>query len=136
MHITSKHRLEVLFKRTPYADTFRYIQNFKPKQIRFQDIFYNLDNILHSHNCCEWTVYIRDFNNENIAFFDLPMFLPQVTHKLSELFHTDIVYTINLDVIPASYNIKNFLGWMNNTNKSQKKELTKCNHITTNYLST
>ena len=29
----------MLFKRTPYADTFRYIHNFKPKQIRFQDIF-------------------------------------------------------------------------------------------------
>ena len=108
MQITLQHRREVLFKRTPYADTFRYIQNFGPKQIRFQDIFYNLDNVLYSHNYCEWAVFIRDFNNENIALFDLPMIPSQVTHKLSELFHTDIVYTFNLDDIPASYNIKNF----------------------------
>ena len=39
VYITSQHELEVLFKRTPYADTFRYIQNFKPKQVHFQDIF-------------------------------------------------------------------------------------------------
>ena len=38
MQITSQHRLEELFKRTLYADTFRYIQNFQPKQIGFQDI--------------------------------------------------------------------------------------------------
>ena len=40
MQITSQYRLEVLFKRTPYADTFRSIQNFKTKEVRFQDIFY------------------------------------------------------------------------------------------------
>ena len=53
MHITSQYELEILFQRTPYADTFRYTQNFKPKQVHFQDIFYNLDHILYSHTCCE-----------------------------------------------------------------------------------
>ena len=77
MHITSQHRLKVLFRRTPYADTFRYIQNFKTKQIRFKVIFYNLDHIP-----------------------------PQATPKLSEVFYTDILYTVNLDAIPASYDIK------------------------------
>ena len=49
MQITSQHILEVLFKRTPYADTFRYIQNIKPKQIRFQDIFYISKIIFYVH---------------------------------------------------------------------------------------
>ena len=106
MHITSQHRLEVLFKRTPYADTFRYIQNFKPKEKRFQDIFCNLDHILYSHTCCEWVFYIRDFNNEHVALFYLPIFPQQATPKLSQALYTDIVYTINLDDIPASYDIK------------------------------
>ena len=69
MHITSQHRLEVLFEKTPYAKTFRYFQMFKPKQIRFEEIVYNLDHILYSHTCCEWVFPIRDFNNEHIAFF-------------------------------------------------------------------
>ena len=68
MQITLQHRFEVLFIRTQYADTFRYIQNFKPKQIRFKDIFYNLDHILYSHTC-EWVFYIRDFITEQIALF-------------------------------------------------------------------
>ena len=106
MHITSQHRLEILFQRTPYADTFRYIQNFKPKQIRFQDIFYNLDHILYSHTCCEWVFYIGDFHNDHLALFYLPIFPPQATPKLSEILYTDIVYTVNLDAIPASYDIK------------------------------
>ena len=102
MHITSQHRLEVLFKRTPYADTVRYFQNFKNKQVRFQNIFYNLDHKLYSHTCCEWVFYIRDFNNEHIAFFYLLIFPPQATPKLSEIIYTDIVYTINLDATRAS----------------------------------
>ena len=106
MHITSQHRLEVLFRRTPYADTFRYIQNFKPKQIRFQDIFYNLDHILYSHTCCEWVFYVRDFNNDHLALFYFPIFPPQATPKRSETLYNDIVYTVNLDAIPASYDIK------------------------------
>ena len=106
MHITSQHRLEVLFRRTAYADTFRYIQNFKPRQVRFQDIFYDLDHILYSHTCCEWVFFIRDFINEDIAIFYLPFFPPQATPKLSKFLYTDIVYTINLDTIPASYDIK------------------------------
>ena len=105
MQITSQQRLEVLFKRTPYADTFRYIQNFKPKQIRFQNTFYNLDHISFSY-CFEWVFYIRGFNNEHIALFYLPIFSPQATPRLSELLYTDLVYTINLDAIPASYDIK------------------------------
>ena len=68
MQITSQHRLEVLFKKTQYADTFWYIQNFKTKQICFQDNFYNLE-LLCSHNCCEWVFDIRDLNNEHIALF-------------------------------------------------------------------
>ena len=91
MHITSQHRLEVLFKKTPYADTFRHIQNFKPRQVRFQDIFYNLGQILYSHTCCEWVFYIRDCNNEQIALFYLPIFPPQATPKLSEILYKDIV---------------------------------------------
>ena len=50
--------------------------------------------------------YIRDFNNEHIALFYLPMFPPQATPKLFELLYTDIVYTINLDAIPDSYDVK------------------------------
>ena len=106
MHKTSPHRLEVLLKRTPCVDTFRYIQNFTPNQVRYQDVFYNLDHILHSHTCCEWVFYIRDFNNENIALFYLLIFHPRTTPKLSEILYTDIVYTVNLDGIPASFDIK------------------------------
>ena len=91
MHTTSQHRLEVLFKRTHYADTFRYIQNLKPRQVRFQDIFYNLDHIFYSQTCCEWVFYIRDFNDEHIVLFNLPIFPPQATPKLSEILYTDIV---------------------------------------------
>ena len=102
MQITSQHRLEVMFERTPYADTFTYIQNFKPKKVRFQNIFYNLDHILYSHTCCEWVFYITDFNNEHFALFYLPTFPPpKATPKLSEILYTDIVYTVNLDAIPA-----------------------------------
>ena len=96
----------MFFKRTAYADTFRYIPNFKTKQIRFEDFFYNLDCILCSHICCERIFYIRDFKNEHIALFYLSMFPPQVTSKLSELLYTDNVYSINIDAIPASYDIK------------------------------
>ena len=95
-----------MFKRTPYADTFSYIQNLKSKQVRLQDIVYNLDHILYSHTCCEWVFYNRDFDNEQIAIFYLPIFRPQGTPKLSELLYTDILYYINLDAIPASYDIK------------------------------
>ena len=106
MHITSQQRLEVLFKRSRYADTFRYIPNFKPRQVRFQAIFYNIHHILYSHTCCEWVFYIRDFNNEHIALFYLPNSPSQSTPKLSENLYTDIVSTLNLDAIPASYDIK------------------------------
>ena len=105
MQINSQHILEILFKRTSYADTFRYIRIFKPKEIRFQDIFYNLDHILYSHTCCE-LFYITDFNYEHIVLFHLPIFPHQATPKLSELLYTDIVYTINYDAFPASYDIK------------------------------
>ena len=97
--------MEVLFKRRPYTDTFRYVQNFKPNQIRLKDNFFNLDQILYSHTCCECVFYIRDFNSKHIALFFLPVFPPQATPKLSQLSYPDIVYTINLDAIPASYNI-------------------------------
>ena len=86
MHITSQHRLQVLFKRTPYADTFRYIQNFEPQQVRFQKIFYNHDQILYSHTCWGWVFYIRDFKNERThCYFLSPNFPPQATPKLSEI---------------------------------------------------
>ena len=102
MHVISQHRLEVLFKRTPYADTFRYIRNFKTRQVRFQDIFYNFHHILYSYTCCERVFYIRDFNNEHIALFCLPIFPPQATPKLSKILYTEIVYSVNLDAILAS----------------------------------
>ena len=106
MHITYQHRLEVLFKRTPYSDTFRYIQNFKPKQVRFQDEFYNLDHVLYPHTCSEWVFYITGFNNKHMALFYLPFFPAQATPKLSEILYTHIVYTVNLDAVPAFKDIK------------------------------
>ena len=93
MHITSQHILELLLKRTPYADTFRFTEIFKPRQVRFQDIFYNLDHILYSHACCEWVSNIRDFalfyltSNEHIALFYLPISPPQARPKLSEILY-------------------------------------------------
>ena len=106
MQITSQCRIKVLFKRTTYAYTFRFIQNFKPKQVRFQDFFYNLDHTLYSHTCCDWVFYIRSFNNEHITLFYFTFFLPQATPKLPEILDSAIVYTVNLDNIPASYDIK------------------------------
>ena len=105
MQITSQHRLEIFFERTSYADTFRYIQNIKPKQVRFQDIFYKLDHILFSHTCCELVFYIRDFDNEHIALFYLPIFPPQATPKIS---------------IPASYDIKYIKEHLRLVEKYQK----------------
>ena len=52
--------------------------------------------------------YIRGFNNKHIAFLYLPIFPPQATPKLSEILYTDIVYTVNLDAILASYDTKFF----------------------------
>ena len=104
MHITSQHRLEVLFKRTSYADTFRYTQNFKPRQVRLS--FTTLITFYVHKLVVNGFFYFRDFNNENIALFYLPIFPPQATPKLSEILYTDIVYTVNLDAIPASYDIK------------------------------
>ena len=49
MRITSQQRLEVLFRRTPFADTFQYIKNYKTKRICLQDIFYNLDHTIFPH---------------------------------------------------------------------------------------
>ena len=74
--ITLKERLEVFFRRSPYADTFRKVQSFQTKQTRFQDIFYNLDHNRYSHSCSEWVFYVRDFNNEYIAVLYLPIFQP------------------------------------------------------------
>ena len=91
MQITSQDRLEVLFGRTPYVETFRYIQNFKPKQIGFQDIFYKVDHVLYSHTCCERLFYIRAFNKEKISLFYLSNFPPQATPKISDLLYADIV---------------------------------------------
>ena len=51
-------------------------------------------------------LYIRDFKNEHIALFYLPIFPPQATPKLLEPLYRDIVYTVNLDTVPASYDIK------------------------------
>ena len=48
--------------------------------------------------------YNRFFNNTHI--FYLSIFPPQATSKLSELLYTNIVYTINLEAIAASYDIK------------------------------
>ena len=108
MQITSQHRLEVLFKRTPYAETFRYIQNFKPKEVRFQDIFYKPDHILYSHMCCKW-FSLLETSITNTLLFSISQFFHHKQHqtpKLSEILYTDIVYTVNLDAIPASYHIK------------------------------
>ena len=128
MQITSQHRLEWLFRRISYADTIRYIQGFKTKQICFQDIFYNLDHILCSHTCCEWVLYIKDFNNEHIALFYLPIFPSQSISKIFELLYKDIEYNPKLGAIPASYDIKyikNFLSLMNNTNLQNNNSQSK-----------
>ena len=121
MKITLQHRLEEFFFTIPYAYTFRYIQSLKTKQIRFQDFFYNLDHILCSNICCEWVFYIRHFSNNHInsifslfqfsmflfsALFNLPIFPPQATSKISEVFYTDLVCAINLGTITACYDIK------------------------------
>ena len=50
--------------------------------------------------------YNRDFNNEHNALFFLPISTPQATPKFSEILYKDIVYTVNLEAIPASYDIK------------------------------
>ena len=99
-------------------------------------MFYNLDHILCSHTCCEWVFYIRDFNNEHIALFYLPIFPPQEKPNLSEFLYTDLVYAINLDAIPA-YDIKNSKGLLRLDEQYQqiaKQQLTKLNHIPTYYL--
>ena len=93
MQITSQQRLEVLLKRIPYTETFGHIQNFKPKQVCFQDIFYNLDHILYSHICCEWLFYNKDFNNEYIAFFIFQSFHHN-QHRNSPKFFIQIFYTL------------------------------------------
>ena len=54
-----------------------------------------------------WFFYIKkDFTNENISLFYLTIFPPQATPKIFELLYTDIVYTVNLDAILASCDIK------------------------------
>ena len=90
MQKVSQQMLYVLFRRTPYADTFRYIKTFKTKQIGFQDIFYNLDHILYSSNCCEWVFYIRDFIIEHIALFHLPIAAGNTQHATTKIFETKI----------------------------------------------
>ena len=72
----------------------------------FKIFFYNLYHILYSQTCCEWVFYIKDFSNDHIAIFYLPTFPTQARPKLSEILYTDIVYTVNIDAIPASYDIK------------------------------
>ena len=62
--------------------------------------------MLYSHNLCEWVFHRRDFNNEHIALFYLPIFPQQATTKISEPLYTDIVQTIYHDAIPASFDIK------------------------------
>ena len=106
MQNNSQHRLDVSFRRTPYADTFRYTQSFKTQQIRFQDIFSYLDHILYSHTCFEWVFYIRDFNNEQFDLFYLPNYPPPANIKITESLYANIVFTINLDAIPAAYDLK------------------------------
>ena len=48
------------------------------------------------------------------------MLPPQTTTKLSELLYTDIVYTINLDPIPASYDIKHISELLRSHEHNQK----------------
>ena len=108
--------------------TFRYIRSFKTKQTRFQDIFYNLDHILYSHTSCEWVFYIRDFNSEHIALLYLPIFPPQTTPTIAELLYKDIVYTLNLDAIPASFDTKHIKEHLKLDEQYQqlaKQQLTK-----------
>ena len=69
-------------------------------------MFYNIDQILTSRACCECVFYTRNFNNHNIALFSSPKFPPQASPKILELLYSDLKYTINLEAIPASYDIK------------------------------
>ena len=137
MQISSQRRLEILFKKTPYTDTFIYIQDFKPKQIRFQDIFNYLDYILYSHTWCEWVFYIGDWNNKHIALFYLPILPPQATPQISDFLYTDIIYTINLDASPACYctkYIKKLLKLDEQNQQLAKQQLTKWTCISLYYL--
>ena len=102
VQLTSQHRLEVLFCRTPYADTFRYIQrqnNYAFKAFSTTLITFYIHTIVVSG------FFIRDINNEQIALFSLSIFPQQETPKMSALLYTDTVFTINLDVIQAPNDI-------------------------------
>ena len=48
----------------------------------------------------------KDFTNEHISLFYLTIFPPQATTKICDFLYTDIVYTVNLDAILASCDIK------------------------------
>ena len=77
MQITSQRKLEIIFQRTPYADNFRYIQDFKPKQVHFLDIFYNLDQILYSHTCIS-QFYHHNQHQKSLKFFIQTLYTPLI----------------------------------------------------------
>ena len=106
MPTTYQQRLEILYKRTSYADTYRIITNFTTKWIKLKISYTNADKVLYSNKYCGRDCYIRNSNNDFIALYFLLMFAPQAIPKLSKILHTDIVHTLNWDAIPSSHNIK------------------------------
>ena len=81
--------------------------------------------------------YVRDIYNEHIALFYLPVFPPQASPKLSEILYTDIVYTVNLDAIPASYEMKHIKELLRLDEQYQqlvKQQPSKESQISTSYF--
>ena len=97
MPTTYQQRLEILYKRTSYADTYRITTNFTTKWIKLTISYTNVDKVLYSNKCCGRDCHIRISNNDFIALYFLPMFAPQAIPKLSKILHTDIVHTLNWD---------------------------------------
>ena len=128
MQIISKHRLEVLFKRTPYADIFRCVQNFKPRQIGFPDIIYNLDHILCSHTCREGVFILETLITYTLLFL-IFQFFHHKRHLNYPNFFIQILYTSLILTLSqphtVSNTLKNSLGWMINTSKLPNNSLEK-----------
>ena len=82
-------------------------------------------------------LYIKNFNKEVIALFFLSIFSPHSKSKTAETLYNDIVYTLNLDAIPASYDIKYTKDLPKLDEQYQqlaKQQLTKGNHVSTHYF--
>ena len=68
---------------------------------------FQVDHILHSKVFCELVFHLRIFFNQGIVLCYLATYPPQAKQKFSDLLYTDLVYTLNLDDVLASYEINN-----------------------------